>query len=392
VTVSNSTLSANSTVDVFNYSYGGGIYNNRGTLTVTNSTLSANSAGGFGGGSDNGGGIYNSGTLTVTNSTLFANSASSGGDGIYNYYGTLTVSNSTLAYNSNFFGGDDIENGYNSPLTVANSIVEYLLGSYTQTYSLVGVDAGLDGLDDYGGPTETMPLLPGSPAIGAGDPVLAGTPDQRGVVRTGGVNIGAFQASASTFLLTAPATSTAGAPFDLTVRAVDPLGQPAVGYTGTAHLSSSDGQAALPADYTFTLADGGSHTFHGVALRTAGTSTVTATDDGALTGSGTVTVTPAAADHILLSGPASASAGTPFDLVVTIQDAYGNTVTGYTGTVTFSTDDPNGSVPADYTFTADDAGTHTFAGGVTLYADGSRVTATDTQQDSLTGSIVVPLG
>jgi hypothetical protein len=38
------------------------------------------------------------------------------------------------------------------------------------------------------------------------------------------------------------------------------------------------------------------------------------------------------------------------------------------------------------------AGSHTFAAGVTLYADGSLVTASDTQQDSLTGSVVVPLG
>ena len=38
------------------------------------------------------------------------------------------------------------------------------------------------------------------------------------------------------------------------------------------------------------------------------------------------------------------------------------------------------------------AGSPTFAAGVTLYADGSLVTASDTQQDSLTGNIIVPLG
>ena len=64
-------------------------------------------------------------------------------------------------------------------------------------------------------------------------------------------------------------------------------------------------------------------------------------------------VTPAAADHILITGPSNASAGTPFDIVVTIQDQYGNTVTGYTGTVTFSSDDPEAILPDDYTFTAD---------------------------------------
>ena len=57
--------------------------------------------------------------------------------------------------------------------------------------------------------------------------------DQRGVVRSGGVNIGAYQASASAFVFTAPATATAGVPFDLVVTVVDAFGQTAVGYTGT---------------------------------------------------------------------------------------------------------------------------------------------------------------
>src|SRR5262249_48218960 len=158
---------------------------------------------------------------------------------------------------------------------------------------------------------------------------------------------------------------------------VDPFGQTALGYRGTAHFASSDGQADLPSDYTFVAADNGVHTFTGgVTLKTAGNQTVTATDttSSSITGSTTVSGTPAAADPILITGPDSASAGTPLDLVVTIQDAYGNTVTGYTGTVTFATDDPDGTLPGDYAFTAEDAGAHTFVGGVTLYADGSRVT------------------
>src|SRR5262249_50034465 len=135
------------------------------------------------------------------------------------------------------------------------------------------------------------------------------------------------------------------------------------------------------------------HTFvSGVTLKTAGDQTVTATDADSLTGSATVSVTPAAADHLLLTGPDGAAAGVPFDLVVTIQDAYGNTVTGYTGTVTFWTDAPDGALPEEYTFTAEDAGAHTFSGGVTLYTDGSRITVTDTKLDTLTGWIVITLG
>src|SRR5262249_6976978 len=60
--------------------------------------------------------------------------------------------------------------------------------------NLVGVaNPSLGALANNGGPTQTMALLFGSPAIGAGDPVLAGTLDQRGVTRNAPVRIGAFQ-------------------------------------------------------------------------------------------------------------------------------------------------------------------------------------------------------
>ncbi|MCL4861319.1 MAG: PxKF domain-containing protein, partial [Caldilineaceae bacterium] len=95
-------------------SQGGGIRNDRGTLTVTNSTFSDNSA-------VLGGGIYNEGTLTVENSTFSANSATggsvSGGGGIRNL-GTATVTNSTFSGNSAVFGGGIVNVGV---LTVENS-------------------------------------------------------------------------------------------------------------------------------------------------------------------------------------------------------------------------------------------------------------------------------
>src|SRR5262249_23948946 len=142
----------------------------------------------------------------------------------------------------------------------------------------------------------------GSPALNTGAPDQLGVPDQRGVIRSGGVNIGAYQASASAFVLTAPATVTAGTPFNVTVKAVDPFGQTALGYRGTAHFTSTDGQAVVPSDYTFTSGDGGVHVFsNGVTLKTAGNQTVTATDTAtaSLIGSASVSVNPAAADHLL---------------------------------------------------------------------------------------------
>jgi hypothetical protein len=103
--------------------------------------------------------------------------------------------------------------------------------------------------------------------------------DQRGVVRSGGVNIGAYQASASAFVLTAPDTATAGVPFDLVVTAVDAFGQTAVGYTGAVTFSTTDTSpgVVLPADYTFTAADAGTHTFS-VTFHKPGQQSLTVTD------------------------------------------------------------------------------------------------------------------
>ena len=236
----------------------------------------------------------------------------------------------------------------------------------------------------------TLALLPGSPALNKGDPAQLGQADQRGVVRSGGVNIGAYQASASQFLVGAPAQVTAGVQFDVTVTAEDEFNQVAVGYIGTVAFSSTDTYpAVLPDGYTFTPADGGVHTFTAAtALFTAGSQTITVSDTASgINGAATVLVTPAPADHFALAAPPQVAVGTPFDVTVTALDPYGNTDTNYQGTVTFSPSDtaPGVVVPPNYTFTSSDQGMHTFAGGVTLITPGSQtVTATDTVS-SITG-------
>ena len=189
-----------------------------------------------------------------------------------------------------------------------------------------------------------------------------------------------------------PLSLTAGSAQDVIVTALDASHHFVPGYTGTVHFSSTDAGATLPADYTFTAADAGHHMFTGgVTFVTAGTQTVTATDTSrrSVTGSETTVVAPAAAAALTVSGLTSpAAAGAAQTITVTAQDSFGNVATGYLGTVHFSSTDAGSStvLPADYTFTAGDAGSHTFAAGVTLTTPGSQtVTATDTAQ-VLTGS------
>jgi hypothetical protein len=88
------------------------------------------------------------------------------------------------------------------------------------------------------------------------------------VVRTGGINIGAYQASASAFLVGVPRRVHVGVPFDVSVTAVDSFGQVAVGYTGTVTFSTSDSNpdVVLLADYPFTLGDAGVQTFTNTGL------------------------------------------------------------------------------------------------------------------------------
>jgi hypothetical protein len=184
-----------------------------------------------------------------------------------------------------------------------------------------------------------------------------------------------------------PNPTTAGASGSVTVTAEDSAGHVLTGYTGTVHFSSSDGQAVLPADYTFVAGDNGSHTFtNGVTLKTAGTQSISATDTAnpALTGGETnITVSPAAAASLTLSGlPASVRAGTAVSVTVTAKDAYGNVATGYRATVHFTSTDPlataGSGLPADYTFAAGDNGAHVFTNGVTLKTAGSQsVTVSD---------------
>jgi hypothetical protein len=160
-----------------------------------------------------------------------------------------------------------------------------------------------------------------------------------------------------------PSPITAGTPGTFTVTAQDFFGNTATGYTGTVHFSSSDPKAQLPDDYTFTAGDNGTHTFS-ATLFTVGIQSITAKDTvGSFSGTQSgIEVTPAATSAFVVSGyPSPTKVGEFHDFTVTAVDAYGNVTPGYTGTVTFSSDDGLANLPAEYNFSAGDMGMHVFS-------------------------------
>jgi autotransporter-associated beta strand protein len=85
-----------------------------------------------------------------------------------------------------------------------------------------------------------------------------------------------------------------------------------------------------------------------------------------------LTRVPGPATQYLVSARHRTEAGLPFDVTVTALDPDGNIVNTYAGTVHFTSTDPQAQLPDDYTFTQDDNGVHTFAGGATLFSGGPQ--------------------
>ncbi len=164
-----------------------------------------------------------------------------------------------------------------------------------------------------------------------------------------GVNVAVnVAAPAHHFAVSAPAASGAGSSLAVTVSAVDNLGNVAPGYASSVHFTSSDIQAGLPADYTFTAADAGSHTFI-VTLKTAGNVALGASEvGGVIAGSANVAVAAGSVAKFALAGN-SGAIGVARAVTVAAQDAYGNAATGYAGAVHFTSSDPLAVLPPDAT-------------------------------------------
>jgi predicted outer membrane repeat protein len=203
---------------------GGGVYVQSGggdaTATITRTTISGNSA-------NQGGGVITfGGRVTFSNATISGNTSTDAGGAIYRgpVAGTeMTLINVTVASNSSAVFGAVTALG---PISVRNTIIANSTGAASSNCAppnfidlgnnleFPGTSCGfalasdrradplLDTLAGNGGPTKTMALIPGSPAIDAGDDAAcAATPvsgqDQRGVSRSVGVgqhcDMGAYE-------------------------------------------------------------------------------------------------------------------------------------------------------------------------------------------------------
>ena len=170
-------------------------------------------------------------------------------------------------------------------------------------------------------------------------------------------------------------------------------------YLGTVDLSCTDSRVAgLPASYTFSALDAGSHTFSNVILVKAGGQSISVTDSatGTIAGNVPVSVVPARAQQLVVTTSFASPdvAGTLGTVTVTAEDAYNNPVSNgpdqYLGTVNLSsTDSQVTGLPKNSTFTALDAGSHTFTGVVLKTAGSQVITATDSGTTTIKGSTTV---
>jgi hypothetical protein len=195
---------------------------------------------------------------------------------------------------------------------------------------------------------------------------------------------------------------TAGTAFSVQATAYDFNNKVLTDYLGTGVVVSSNLSTAptgncsgplttCPPKYGTQSWSSGVGTISGVTAYVAEDNrSLTITDGSVSNTSTTFKVNPTGAATLALTYTGTVTNGAPFNLTVTAKDAYGNTATGYTGKIHFTSSDPAATLPADYTFTTgvgNDNGVHPFS--VTLHTGTPTVTATDVVTATITGTVTV---
>ncbi len=206
------TVTLTSCVLTDNVARWGGAIHNRGTLRLTDCSMSGNYVYYYGSAIDN------AGSLELTNCALFDNTGeaistygsasltrctlSGNLDGAIGNGGPLTLTHCTIAGNYRQWPQSDVTSSNSIIVDIRWSLVELFSGRSNRQESLVnpvfsGIDPQLAPLDDYGGPTKTRALLPGSPLRNAATTSTV-TNDQRGFPMVGLPDIGAYEAGTFT--------------------------------------------------------------------------------------------------------------------------------------------------------------------------------------------------
>ena len=424
---------AGSVLSSFSQAQGGGLYNNSGALAVTGSTFSGNRR-------PNtltlaGAAIANQAnniTWTLTNCTFSGNTGSNTIAHIPTN-GTLTMVNCTVANNTlatgNAAAGAIFNQGFGPNLSTLN-LKNTVLGNNTDGPNIrkfgtvtsqgnnfdsdgtTGFTDGVNGdivgtsgskkdpklstLGNHGGLTKTQVPLPGSQLLDAGTSSGAPATDQRGIARPQGsaYDIGAVEAQTFALALVGGnnQNTTVGTQFPTALQVNlkegtnniqgAPISYVAPGGVGVASTS--------PTSNTATTDASGNASITATANTVAGSYNVSAFI-GTLVQQFALTNNPGAATNFVVSAPPLATLGSPFNFTVTAKDAFGNTTTGYSGTVHFTSSDAVASLPANSTLTN---GMGTFNATLNTI-NNQTITATDTVSSAITGTsnnIFVSLG
>ena len=337
--MTDSTVSGN----VSSTSPGGGCFLQDTTATLRNCTFSNNTAT-----NNSAGAIYHNATnginslLNLVNCTITGNSSAAGGalrtqttagalSSVTQLKNTLTAGNTGSNFVSGGVTASLVSQGNNLDSDGTSGFTNGLNGDLAGTVANK-INALLSPRGNYGGPTQTHALLPGSPAINAGTATGAPATDQRGIARVGNVDIGAFESRGFTLATSSgdSQTAAAGSAFALPLSvSVSSANSERVNGGQVTFTPPGAGASASIAANPATIASGAATTGIVTANSTlGGPYSVAASANGA-----------APVDFLLTNTCPAISVNNPTSNTGTAGVAFSQTFTqsGGIGTVTFST-------------------------------------------------------
>ncbi len=384
--------------------YSGATAVSAGTLVVANTSGSATGSGVVTVGSSTAGAILASGAsapadgnkvsglVTTTGTSPHIKPGNAGGVGTLNLGGGLTLGGTTPSLDYDLNSSDStVGIGVNDLVNITGNLVVNSATAINVAFSGTSPSAKTYRLISYSGPKSGS----GSLSIGTISPTVKNYTLDQSIAGQVNLSVNGLP-TGSAYKITPAGSPVAGTAYPITITAVDASGNALAGFNGDMDLTFSglgsiSGHTATVAGIglgtlttlTFTS---GTATANLVAYKAEGPVTLAVTDGTYSTSStggagALLTVgSAAAATTLSVSGfPNPTPAGVPGNVAVTALDTYGNTATGYLGTIGFTSSDTAAGLPANYTFIAGDNGAHTFIAGVTLKTTGTQsITATDT--------------